>query len=78
MNARTWQALARRQQSYRRVLLVRMAKWTEQRIPCYTDPAALCALAALADRADRHDARMQRHMNKALAVSDLFAGRQPS
>lgn len=78
VKATTWSALARRQQAYRELLAQRLAEWGGNGDGYRTNPAALCALAALADRADRHDVRMQRHLARALDVSELFDGRRPS
>ena len=60
MNWQTWEALARRHTAYRDLLRERM-----DRLDPGTD------YDALGDRVKRHDARMRRHMDKALTASDL-------
>ena len=62
MNWETWEALACRHAAYRDVLSKRIGDLPDHRR--YFD--------ALADRQRRHNARMRRHLDKALALSDRF------
>ena len=62
MNWQTWDALADRHAAYRDVLSKRIGDLPDHR--GYFD--------ALAGRQRRHNARMRRHLDKALILSDHF------
>ena len=61
MNWRTWEALACRHAAYRDVLSKRIGDLPDHR-----------RFDALAGRQRNHDARMRRHLDKALTLSDRF------
>jgi len=66
MGFNTWEAIARRQLWYRRLLERRASVWNEERISVCADFATLKMVVGLADRLERHEARMQRHMDHAM------------
>ena len=64
MNLGTWDAIARRQAWYVKVLEKSLAEWPKERIDACTDLETLRGVLTLAKRVDRHEQLMIRHLSK--------------
>ena len=66
MKFSTWEVIAKRHVWYRALLVERMAEWPETRVDACTDLQRLQYVLKLSERVERHQARMDRHINRAM------------
>jgi hypothetical protein len=71
MSFSTWQAIAQRHLRYRKYLEERLKEWPEDRVNACKDMTVLESIIELTDRVERHQARMDRHAERALAYIEV-------
>jgi hypothetical protein len=74
----TWETIMKRLVWYRdKVLKTKMLEWPEEKIEACTDPNQLQYVLRLAERVERCQQRMDRHMEKGMALIPA-GGKRPN
>jgi hypothetical protein len=76
MKFATWEAISKRLTWYEELLLSRAREWTEERFAACTDRDEILKALHLSARIIRHRARMDRHMDRAIAHLNPKGGMQ--